>query len=70
VFGQSGIIEVDNDNIKIDVNDGIISANVRCNVYTIDGRMVGTCDADNTINLAKGIYVISGNNVTRKIVVK
>ena len=70
VFGQSGIIEVDNDNIKIDVNDGIVSANVHCNVYTIDGRMVGTCDADNTINLAKGIYVISGNNVTRKIVVK
>lgn len=70
VFGQSGIIEVDNDNIKIDVNDGLVSANVRCNVYTIDGRMVGTCDADNTINLAKGIYVISGNNVTRKIVVK
>lgn len=70
VFGQSGIIEVDNDSLKIDVNDGIVSANVRCNVYTIDGRMVGTCDSENTINLAKGIYVICGNNVTRKIVVK
>lgn len=70
VFGHSGIIEVENDNIKIDVNDGIVSTNVRCNVYTIDGRMVGTCDADNSINLAKGIYVICGNNVTRKIVVK
>ena len=70
VFGQSGIIEVDNDNLKIDVNDGIVSANVRCNVYTIDGRMVGTCDSENTINLAKGIYVICGNNITRKIVVK
>lgn len=70
VFGQSGIIELDNENVKIDVNDGNVSANVRCNVYTIDGRMVGTCDAGGTINLAKGIYVISGNNVTRKIVVK
>jgi len=70
VFGQSGIIELDNDNVKIDVNNGNVSANVRCNIYTIDGRMVGTCDAGGTINLAKGIYVISGNNVTRKIVVK
>lgn len=70
VFGQSGIIELDNENVKIDVNNGNVSANVRCNIYTIDGRMVGTCDANNTINLSKGIYVISGNNVTRKIVVK
>ena len=70
VLGQSGIIELDNDNVKIEVNGGNVSTNVRCNVYTIDGRMVGTCDADNTISLAKGVYVISGNNVSRKIIVK
>ena len=70
VFGQSGIMELNNDNILIDVSNGFVSANVRCKVYTIDGRMVGTCDAENSINLDKGIYVICGNNVTRKIIVK
>lgn len=69
-FGQSGVMELNNDNVMIDVKDGIVSSNVCCKVYTIDGRMVGTCDANSTLNLEKGIYVICGNNVTRKIIVK
>ena len=69
-FGASGIRELNNDNVMINVHDGVVSSNVRCRVYTIDGRMVGTCDADNPIDLDKGVYVICGNNVTRKIIVK
>lgn len=70
VLGQSAIKELNNDNVVINVKNGIISSNVRCRVYTIDGRMIGFCDADNSINLEKGVYVICGNNVTRKIIVK
>lgn len=69
-FDLTGIMEINNDNVKIAVNDGMVSANVPCDIYTIDGRFVGSCNADNAIYLAKGIYVISGNNVTRKIIVK
>ena len=70
VFGTSGIIELNNDNMMINVHDGVVSSNVNCKVYTIDGRQIGTCDAGSTISLDKGIYVICGNNVTRKIIVK
>ena len=54
----------------IDVANGAISANIPYTVYTIDGRLVGKYNAGTTANLTKGIYVIKGKDVNRKIVVK
>lgn len=54
----------------VNVDNGTISANASYSVYTIDGRLVGTYEAGNTANLAKGIYVINSKDVKRKIVVK
>ena len=54
----------------INVDNGTISVNTPYSVYTIDGRLVGTYEAGNTANLAKGIYVINSKDVKRKIVVK
>ena len=54
----------------INVDNGTISANTPYSVYTIDGRLVGTYETDNTANLSKGIYVVNSKDVKRKIVVK
>lgn len=54
----------------INVDNGTISANSPYAVYTIDGRLVGSYNAGSTVNLPKGIYVISSKDVKRKIVVK
>lgn len=39
-------------------------------VYTVDGRLVGNYSAGSTLNLAKGVYIISSKDVKRKIVVE
>lgn len=47
-----------------------IGGNVLDTVYATDGRLVGNYSADEIANLPKGIYIISGKGVKRKIVVK
>lgn len=54
----------------INADNGTTSANAPYSVYTIDGRLVGTYEASDTPNLAKGIYVIYSKDVKHKIIVK
>ena len=64
VFGEATGIST------INADDGTISANSPYSIYTIDGSLVGNYDAGTIANLSKGIYVISSNDVKRKIIVK
>lgn len=54
----------------INVDNGIISSNSPYSVYTIDGSLVGNYNVGTTVNLSKGIYIISSKDVKRKIVVE
>lgn len=55
---------------SVKIDNGTISCNCSYTIYTIDGRLVGSYNADTNANLSKGIYIINSKDVKRKIVVK
>ena len=55
--GTTGISTLSNDDVPY-------------SVYTLDGRLVGTYNANHKANLSKGFYVISNKDIKRKILVK
>ncbi len=55
---------------SIQIDNSTIAGNAPCSVYTVDGQLVGTFDADNMGALPKGVYVVSSKDVKRIIEVK
>lgn len=70
VGGTTGISNISQENLRISIENGLVSADMPYSVYTIDGRLVGDFAAGVTAVLAKGMYVVSSKDVKRKIVVK
>ena len=57
------------------VDGGIVittGAAVRCKVFTVDGIVIfdQTVDGVKTISCGSGVYVVNGNGVSRKLIVK
>ena len=70
IGGATGISDISHEDVRINIENGLVSADVPYSVYTIDGRLVGDFTAGATAVLAKGMYVVSSKDVKRKIVVK
>ena len=71
IFGEAtGISSIDKDDVQVSIENGIVSANISYNIYTLDGQLIGSHTAGNTTVLSKGVYVIQSKDVKRKIIVK
>lgn len=66
----TGINTIEEGKAQFRVDNGRVSANAPYEVYTLDGRLVGSYDAADAAVLTKGVYVVKGADVKRKIVVK
>lgn len=70
IGGATSISDVSHEDVRINIENGLVSADVPYSVYTIDGRLVGDFAAGATAVLVKGMYVVNSKDVKRKIVVK
>lgn len=68
--GTTDISTIENEKVRINVENGTVSADTSYSVYTMDGRLVGNYAAGTTAVLSKGVYVVNSKDVKRKIVVK
>jgi hypothetical protein len=64
------IIDIENEDVNIISEDGIVTSDSAYAVYTTDGRLVGNYDAGQKAVLSTGVYVICSQDVKRIIVVK
>lgn len=70
VGGITGISDICHEDVRINIENGLVSADMPYSVYAIDGRLVGNFVAGTTVVLTKGVYVVRSKDVKRKIVVK
>ncbi len=74
--GTTGIDNAAADNVSVTaVEGGIEIAGVlgTVNVYSVDGRLAATIEADGTVatvSLDNGVYIVKAANKTAKVVVK
>lgn len=71
ILGEAtGIEQIEIAKQSIQMDNGMLVTNIPCTINSLDGRLVSKSKAGECIHLPKGIYIVSGKDVKRKIVVK